>query len=338
MSIEQVKKKFLSEGISVTNNWLSDMFDRGIFDYSEIKNQFLNLNISLTTENSSDFEFDCTEHKTTTMKHVVQVDEVVDISLCQYDRIVFKQSSKGTMKFLLNLGGQHFVGIEKERFDSNDINVFMQPGAKILIDEGSDIYFGCLFMSPRNVHFLGGRAGDLIDKRKHIYCDSSVSGITKIKDEEAEEKKENVEENDSCVASSEYEGEESKSVELLPPPSPNSNVKAIFDLVVARDPVGTEYLVNAKFSKINEIYFCNDALEIIGEISDGDISLKVKIDQDVILGVMKLNSALDWVNLDELTEFKKRIACIEYLRSLSNPLKVKSFGLSDNEIRYMLYI
>ena len=177
--INDLKTLLFADGFYVKDDWIKNFDQTPVEQLDSVKKKFLETNIDKTSEQISDLLSFSENHRVTKNDYVVQVDEVVDISLQESDRIVFKHSPRGTLKFLLNTGGEHFVAIEKEKIDSKNISVFMQPGSKIKIKAGSDLWYGVLFLNSSNVLFLGGYAPELVEKRRHIYRDGgSTSSST----------------------------------------------------------------------------------------------------------------------------------------------------------------
>ena len=177
--INDLKTLLQSDGFYVKDEWIQKFDQNQLQQIDPVKKKFLETNIKETSEQISDLLSFSEAHRKTKYDYVVQVDEVVDISLQESDRIVFKHSPRGTLKFLLNTGGEHFVAIEKEQINSKSINVFMQPGSKIKIKAGSDLWYGVLFLNNSNVSFLGGHAPDLVEKRRHIYRDGGSSSANR---------------------------------------------------------------------------------------------------------------------------------------------------------------
>ena len=165
----QIKAQLRNQGFYVTDQWLDSLNPTLLGDIESVKRKYLETNIDLTSEAIPDFIGFSENHKKTKADYVVQVDEVVDISLPQEDRINLKRSPKGTLKFLLNSGGNRFPAIEKETIDSKSISLFMTPGSKVQIKAGSDIWYGVLFLTKSNITFLGGVSQEIVNKRSFIY-------------------------------------------------------------------------------------------------------------------------------------------------------------------------
>ncbi|EAY21430.1 hypothetical protein TVAG_198690 [Trichomonas vaginalis G3] len=159
----------MREGINLKASWLQELIANGVATYEQIKILFLQSNLENSVETNNEFTQFKNPKVTISQDCVVQVEEVVDISLPSAERIEFRQNPQGTLKLLLRSGEYQFIGIEKEKFNTNQLNTFTQPGTKIRIKSGTQMRYGVLFLTSQNFDIIGGICKELIDKRKYIY-------------------------------------------------------------------------------------------------------------------------------------------------------------------------
>ena len=168
--LTQIKDALWHQGYMVKDEWLRSQNTSNMNQINYIKRKFLDSSIEQTCEPILAFKPDTSHPKKTSQYYVVEIVEVVDISLSETDRIHLKRSPRGTLKFLLNAGGQLFIAIEKSKLPE-DFNTTITPGTKLEISPNADFIYGVLFLTPDNCRLLGGMNPALIYKRKHIYGD-----------------------------------------------------------------------------------------------------------------------------------------------------------------------
>lgn len=108
---------------------------------------------------------------------ILQINEVVDVSLPKYLRSRLEVQRKGTLKLLLTDGVNEIIGITKAPIDCQ-INPASNPGSKILLKPPIIVKYGVMFLSNDNIQYYGGKSPILIQKRKEIY--RKVSVVRKI--------------------------------------------------------------------------------------------------------------------------------------------------------------
>lgn len=173
MSENGLRARFLADGINIKNEWLQNMINNGNSSYEMLYKAFMETNIEQTTNVNKEFTQYQNQKVVISSNNVVQIEEIVDISLPFNDRAEFRQDPNGTLKLLLNIGGYQFIGIEKTKITNNQISTFTTPGSKLRIKAGSVMRYGVLFIGNDNVEFLGGFSPDLVEKRKQIYNPSN---------------------------------------------------------------------------------------------------------------------------------------------------------------------
>lgn len=181
-TLEEIKNKFTSQcGLVPRDDWLNSLFSRNISNFQKIWEDFLTTNICRTTLPFRELRQVTEPCLKLSKSVVVQINEVVDISLPNSDRIAFKQSPKGTLKFLMSHGDQIFIGIEKEKLDSSIFNTTLVPGCKVRISKGTEFRYGVLFIRKNNIELLKSSfAPDLIEKREQIYQSAGTQRTSKL--------------------------------------------------------------------------------------------------------------------------------------------------------------
>lgn len=150
-----------------------------------------------------------------TFRHMVQIEELLDVSKNAEDRLSLGPSSatsptpignqkKRCLKLLLSDGyyadgstlknndnnghstlshntvdsylHQHFVAMETEPI--HQLSVHSKPGIKIILSGPIPIYMGILLLHPNNIIVLGGYIPDLIPiQKKAIECAAKLAGV-----------------------------------------------------------------------------------------------------------------------------------------------------------------
>lgn len=141
-------------GMNPKMRWLEMMLREGVNDPSTIFNAFLESDISQTSE-PTDLSMSLTRrvHKLSSSV-ILQVDEVVDVSLRRNARFEqFDNPKQKTLKVCFSDGGVPLVGIILDEIMNFDVN---QPGLKIRIAEGTPVHYGIIILKNENVEVLGG--------------------------------------------------------------------------------------------------------------------------------------------------------------------------------------
>lgn len=84
---------------------------------------------------------------------VLQVDEIVDISLKKSKRNKFKYSENPTFKFVLDDSGFKMIGLMRSAIPGFADG---SEGKKIKISAGTEIFYGIFFLNKDNTKILGG--------------------------------------------------------------------------------------------------------------------------------------------------------------------------------------
>ena len=164
---------FLKEGIFVKKSWLEECFQKGMKEMNIIYNHYINTCISKSSEIRQTM-FDFKESKgMINSKFMVQVDEIVDISLDKPKRLEFVQAQNGTKKYFFSCGNVKIIGFENEPISS--ITPLTKPGTKVTIIPPVTIRYGVMFLSEKNIQVVGGSSDDLELKRKHILEDGKAN-------------------------------------------------------------------------------------------------------------------------------------------------------------------
>ena len=93
---------------------------------------------------------------------LLQIDEIVNISVQQRERLLFS-AKEGTLKVLLSDGFSNVVGITKDVIE--ELKPSLVPGVKIMLRKGVEMRFGVVFLRKGQVEILGGRSTILSERR-----------------------------------------------------------------------------------------------------------------------------------------------------------------------------
>lgn len=150
---------FISSNIS--NEWIQNNKEA-----QNILELFINTDINLTSLPAFDSSILSVESFYLRKDILVQVDEIVDISIPYAERCDFKMGKNGTLKLLLDDGSLKFIGISKTRIEY--FNPLLQPGLKIIIKKGTLIKYGVVFLDNENIKIIGGKSDIQIERRRSI--------------------------------------------------------------------------------------------------------------------------------------------------------------------------
>ena len=93
---------------------------------------------------------------------LLQIDEIVNISVPQGERLLFSAKEE-TLKVLLSDGFSSVVGLTKDVIE--ELKPSLVPGVKIMLRKGVEMRFGVVFLRKGQVEILGGRSSILSERR-----------------------------------------------------------------------------------------------------------------------------------------------------------------------------
>lgn len=158
---------FESINAKPTNSWLKEQTENHL-DQHEIFDFFLNNDLRITSESIIDPNIFIYEDYVLSSNILVQIDEIIDISIPFSKRkefIVNSSTKRRTFKFLLSDGHFQFAAISKDflEFDPRIV-----PGIKIKILSGTELKFGILLLKKDKLKIIGGQSLELRSKRHSI--------------------------------------------------------------------------------------------------------------------------------------------------------------------------
>jgi hypothetical protein len=365
LSLQSVKNWLIPRGVPTPkDDWINSLIWRNFESFQKIWDEFLITNINLTTLPFKDFDEFTSPCLKLSRSAVVQINEVVDISLPSPDRVAFKQSPKGTLKFLLTYGNQIFIGIEKEKLDSSVFNTTLTPGCKASISEGTEFRYGVLFLKPSNIKLLAGSsASDLVAKRKFIYQKEGQSPQVVPTQEQTNQVR---------------AAQNTQVAQTLPPTpqasTPNSEPKQpksyfeyssdedeidenflysqlanqkdttrqnektwrLEDAINEPPVVGKVYYVDAEVSELVDVHLNGDELKVIVLISGNGTSVKTCVEKSFANELLSISSADEWRNLADDEEFIKKSQANYILEDMGKPLRIVEINTNDDGIRFEL--
>jgi hypothetical protein len=156
-----------------TASWLSSLPSHA--DPAQILEQFLALDLSQTSEPTLSITSLANPCWHLVDPILVQIEEIVDITIPFSQRINFEISKNPTFKILLSDGFVQCIGLTRGMFPQ--LSPLLTPGAKALVKAGSEVRFGVIFFnSHQNVEILGGKSPLLVEKcRSILSCASKVA-------------------------------------------------------------------------------------------------------------------------------------------------------------------
>ncbi|KAH0795841.1 recQ-mediated genome instability protein 1 [Histomonas meleagridis] len=164
-------KKLKSLGWNIKESWFNQVFNNGINDFDTIHQELLNTDISLSCEPHDDFlSLAQKSYWSLPYNVVLQVNEVVDISLPYEKRINFESSPKGTFKIDLSDGGFQLVGVTETQIPH--LSVSIMPGQKIHISNNTVVCYGVFMLNEHNVQINGGFSDIQIEKKERITAEA----------------------------------------------------------------------------------------------------------------------------------------------------------------------
>jgi hypothetical protein len=95
---------------------------------------------------------------------ILQLDEVVDISIRENPRLNFEVGPRSTLKFMLNNAG----GVIQEPIPQISIYTV---GVKLQLSVGTSCHYGVFLLSPSNTILLGGYSPRMISKRESFIAE-----------------------------------------------------------------------------------------------------------------------------------------------------------------------
>lgn len=160
-------QKLLSFGVILKDSWIDQIKFGKFQSFEEFFKEFLFTDIEQTTEPDSflieNFQ---KPHYCITKPITVQIDEIVDVSISDKERLHINKSQNPTLKALINSGGFRIAGVLHDQVQNLDLDI--EPGIKILIKSGAYLNYGVLLIYEDNVVVLGGNSPQLIEKRDQM--------------------------------------------------------------------------------------------------------------------------------------------------------------------------
>ena len=314
-TIENIKKQYFLLGVSLKIDWIQQMINSGIDDFSLLETYFLKTNINITSEPNREFSDFMKEYSVTNQDFIVQIDEVVDVGLPYIDRIEMKRSPNGTLKFLLNSGGTQFIGLEKTKLGSEFAIGRIVPGTKILVSKGSEMRYGVLFLTNENTHIIGGKADDLLKQRKFIYENIPPDDI-------------NSQMNVNSQPSQEYYSHFSIPNFSSEPAIMNKNDKKIsntIDLPELFSDLQEDHIYYCKAKVVNILCLYLDGDNFIYTVAVGSPdggSIRAIVDQKYTMKLLEVSSSNEWRNLDDFDVSIRQENANATLLNRSPPIKL----------------
>jgi hypothetical protein len=153
-------------------NWLSSLTPH--IDSAQLLAEFLTLDLQQTSEPSLPPTILTAPVHRLTDPILLQIAEIVDITLPLTQRANFEISKTPTFKLLLSDGFTHYIGLTCGMFPQ--LSPLLMPGVKILVRSGTTIRFGVfLFNSSQNAELIGGHSDILFDKcRSNLIFDPNA--------------------------------------------------------------------------------------------------------------------------------------------------------------------
>ena len=160
-----ITQHFRNKGINIKNEYVQHLKEETDYSVDEIFEKFLNTDISETC-NSNESLITALQKKEYSLEKslVVQIDEVVDVSIPRKDRSNNKCSDFPTYKLLINDGGMQMAGVMQTT--NTKINSSSTPGIKIEIKEGTLLCYGVFLLHDSNINYHGGSSPNLIKKKR----------------------------------------------------------------------------------------------------------------------------------------------------------------------------
>lgn len=157
-------QKLSSLGVYLNKSWIDFVKSKDFRSFDDLLNEFLFTDIEQTTEpNYFLIENIQKPQCFITTPMIIQIDEIIDVSLSDKDRLYNNKSQNPTLKMLVNSGGFKTSGIIQDQIQNLDLDI--EPGLKILVKSGAYLIYGVLMICEDNTIVLGGSSPKLIEKR-----------------------------------------------------------------------------------------------------------------------------------------------------------------------------
>ena len=146
-----------SRGINAKQKWVEDMLLSGARSPEDVLERFLNTDIEETTECDPENQLSMNFMKPQMILEapvIVQVNEVVDVSLPELERLGMKESTSPTLKLLLS-DGDAIYGIVQRPIPGIKVGC---AGVKVKISAGTIMRYGVFILNEENTLCLGGRS------------------------------------------------------------------------------------------------------------------------------------------------------------------------------------
>lgn len=146
-----------SRGINAKRKWVEETLVSGAKSPEDVLERFLNADIEETTECGPENQLSMNFMKPQMILEapvIVQVNEVVDVSLPELERLEMKESSSPTLKLLLS-DGDSIYGIVQRPIPGIKVGC---AGVKVKISAGTIMRYGVFILNEENTLCLGGRS------------------------------------------------------------------------------------------------------------------------------------------------------------------------------------
>ena len=158
-----------SRGINPKHKWVESVIMSGVRSPEEVMERFLDTDISETADCDAENQLSMNFMKPEFVLEspvTLQVNEVVDVSLPESDRLAMKQSDSPTLKLLLS-NGDTIYAVAQRPIPGIAVGC---PGAKIQIRADTVMRYGVFVLDDENTLVLGGQSPAILamiaDKKK----------------------------------------------------------------------------------------------------------------------------------------------------------------------------
>lgn len=165
--VDELCEYLREAGANPKRGWVEMMVESGVSDTSQIYAAFLDSDVSTTSE-PTDLVM-CLQRRTheTNRPIILQVDEVIDISLRRDQRLhQFEHEYQPTLKVCLSDGGVQLAGVILGEIADFDVN---KPGLKIRIAEGTTLHYSVVMLTDETTEVLGGYSGERFVEKEEFY-------------------------------------------------------------------------------------------------------------------------------------------------------------------------
>ena len=144
--------------INPKSKWVGMMLEEGVSNKRELFEIFLNTDIRETSELSG-LSMNFMKPKYFLERPVIlQVNEVVDVSLRKDRRFKMDERQSPTLKLLLS-DGDRMIGVAQRHIPGIAVGC---AGVKVKIDKGTVMRYGVFVLNEENTEFLGGRSDAIV--------------------------------------------------------------------------------------------------------------------------------------------------------------------------------